>query len=680
MLETYTQALVQALHAHPNWGFALAFFIAFLESLAVIGTIVPGSVTMTIIGALVGAHVMPGYWTFFVVVIGALCGDFLSYWFGYHYDTRLAKMWPFSTHPQWIKTGELFFQKHGGKSVIIGRFFGPIRSFVPLIAGFLHMNPVYFTIAVIPAAILWAIFYMTPGILLGALSTELPPGIATKFMLTILLALLGIWILIWLTRFIIRRLWVGFDIAVGKLWQAMRNNKSWHFITTPLADPREPNLHEQLLLLVVTIISFSLLLTVLWNITHHGILTALNKPLNALLQNSRTDIMDSVMTIFTLLGDRKCILGFSVAMLAWLSWQRYWRAAAHWLLLMVLVISSALAIKYGYYSPRPLPDLPSNSASSLPSGHTVFTMAFFGFLAVLISHELPRLQKKYCYKVALFLVLLAGFSRLYLGPHWLTDIVSSFLLGFVCVLIVTLSYRRHLTTHLAPKKLIIHSSIMLLVIWTSYSTIKYSSTLEYHSIHHTTVALTTENWWNKNDNPVPTLRDGRLGNPADPLNIQWHGSLISIKEHLEKKGWENHSSLLDFAGLLERESLQDPERRLPLLPQLFHQRAPVLLMTKRNKANQFDAVLYLWESDTALTNSQTPLWVGTLKKYEPHEERFSLSLTKIKPKTLSDVLPLLAENASPFKTTLIFLPDEKRSQLPQEWKWDGKILQLDENS
>jgi membrane protein DedA with SNARE-associated domain/membrane-associated phospholipid phosphatase len=676
MLETYAHGLITALHAHPNWGYFLTFFVAFVESLAVIGTIVPGSVTMTAIGALVGARVMPASWTLLIAILGALTGDLLSYWVGKHYDQRLTKMWPFNTHPQWIIAGKLFFEKHGGKSVIIGRFFGPVRSFVPLIAGLLQMHPLYFLLAAIPSATLWAIAYLVPGILLGALSMELPPSLASKFVLYVLIALVVIWLLIWFTRFIAQQLWGAIDLAVNKLWTAMRARKAWHFITTPLADPREPDLHDQLMLAFSALAAFSLLLIFLWNITHHGVLTAFNQPIHTLLQSIRTPLIDSIMTLFTLLGDRKCILSFAVVILGWLTWQRNWRAAAHWLALMILVIGSALAIKYGYYSPRPSPDLPANSTSSLPSGHTIFTLAFFGFLSVLISHELPHAQKKRCYKIALTMVLLAAFSRIYLGPHWLTDIIVSFLLGLVCVLVVTISYRRHLTSHISPKKLSLASIVLLLILWSSYSVIKYSETFEFHRQHTATLHLTSSDWWQKTNDLIPTIRHNRLSNPIDPLNIEWQGSLPSIKKHLENQGWKSHSSELELTGFLERLSLQESDRRLPLLPQLYHNHAPALLMTKLNQKNRYEWVLYLWASDIQFIDSPTPLWIGTLKKYEnPHEKLFHLS-AKDNSASNVDALPAVLDNTHILKTTIVISPAEKHANTQRPLQWNGKILQL----
>jgi membrane protein DedA with SNARE-associated domain/membrane-associated phospholipid phosphatase len=680
MFDNFAHGLAETFHAHPHWALTIAFSVAFVESIAVIGTIVPGSVTMTAIGVLVGTGVMPASLTFVVSILGALTGDILSYSFGKIHHHRLKKMWPFAKHPQWISTGEHFFEKHGGKSIIIGRFFGPVRSFVPLIAGFLQMHPLYFILAAIPSATLWAIVYLTPGILLGALSVELPPSLATKFILYFLLGFVGLWILTWLVKIIMQKFWGAIDHFINILWQRMRARKAWHFITTPLADPREPNLHEQLMLLLGAILAFILSLIFLWNITHHGVLTGLNQPIYHFLQSIRTPFVDKVMVLFTLLGDRKCILTFSVVILCWLSLQRQWRAAAHWLALMVLVIGSALSIKWGYYSPRPHIDMPSNSTSSLPSGHAIFTLSFFGFLAVLISHELARPLKKRSYQVVLGLVLLTGFSRIYLGAHWLTDIIASYLIGLSCLLLVTISYRRHLTLHLSPKKLALASSIILVLIWSIYSTLRFSETYQFHAIRWPKTEMAYQNWWQHSSSDIPNLRVNRFGQPAEPLNIQWRGSLDKIKEELEKQGWHYTSTELDLKGFLERLSLQDPSRRLPLISPLFQNRAPVLLMTKFNAHNHFEAILYLWPSEIQILNGQTPLWLGTLKKYKDVHQELLHSSTSAQSGTFNEEFSILLKDTQKSKTFMITVSPDNQNAIPAQWNWSGKILQLDNGS
>ena len=72
-------------------------------------------------------------------VSGAVLGNSVSYWIGRRYGGGLARLWPFSLEPDLLPNGMRFFERHGGKSVFIGRFFGPIRAVIPLAAGIMRM-------------------------------------------------------------------------------------------------------------------------------------------------------------------------------------------------------------------------------------------------------------------------------------------------------------------------------------------------------------------------------------------------------------------------------------------------------------------------------------------------------------------------------------------------------------
>ena len=71
--------------------------------------------------------------------LGAFIGDALSYWIGHRWGAQLRSRWPFSRYPQWLDRGEAMFRRHGIKSIVIARFVGAVRPFVPAIAGMLHM-------------------------------------------------------------------------------------------------------------------------------------------------------------------------------------------------------------------------------------------------------------------------------------------------------------------------------------------------------------------------------------------------------------------------------------------------------------------------------------------------------------------------------------------------------------
>ncbi|HEY1611297.1 MAG TPA: phosphoesterase, partial [Paraburkholderia sp.] len=88
--------LQHLLAAHAAWTYAFVFAAAFLESLALIGTLIPGSMALFLAGAFVGTGTLNLGWLFVVAIAGAIAGDGVSYWLGHYHRERLYKLWPFS--------------------------------------------------------------------------------------------------------------------------------------------------------------------------------------------------------------------------------------------------------------------------------------------------------------------------------------------------------------------------------------------------------------------------------------------------------------------------------------------------------------------------------------------------------------------------------------------------------
>ena len=95
--------------------------------------------------------------------VGAAFGDWVSYWVGLKLEYTVAHIWPLSRHPELIPRGEAFMKKWGVVGIFIGRFFGPLRASVPLIAGIFEMPFWQFQIANFISAFIWAATLLTIG-------------------------------------------------------------------------------------------------------------------------------------------------------------------------------------------------------------------------------------------------------------------------------------------------------------------------------------------------------------------------------------------------------------------------------------------------------------------------------------------------------------------------------------
>ena len=241
MLHTEYALFTHWLYQHHIWAGFFTFLIAFLESLIIIGTIIPGSITMTAVGIMMGAGVMPISISLCLAIAGAFIGDGISYIIGYRYRDTLPHRWPFRLAPKLMNKGKEYFEKHGGKSVFIGRFVGAIRAMVPVIAGMMHMKPwQYFPISFC-SAILWAIVYLFPGFLIGYASEALPPGLASHIIIYLFIFLILLWAVYWLAKQITVHLGKNIDHILDNKWSAMRKSTSWHWLTT-FAMRKTPNI------------------------------------------------------------------------------------------------------------------------------------------------------------------------------------------------------------------------------------------------------------------------------------------------------------------------------------------------------------------------------------------------------------------------------------------------------
>lgn len=190
----YFQPLLLWLHNHPDWALWFTFLISLTESFAIIGSLIPGSVAMTAIGILAGSGAMRIDLTLLAATLGAIAGDGASYALGHTFSEKLANFWPFKRYPHLLSYGKSYFSRHGGKSVLIGRFFGPLRSIIPVIAGMMHMQRWHFFLANILSAIGWACLYILPGFFIGEAGSELPGGTAMLLFGGVLIILGLIWL------------------------------------------------------------------------------------------------------------------------------------------------------------------------------------------------------------------------------------------------------------------------------------------------------------------------------------------------------------------------------------------------------------------------------------------------------------------------------------------------------
>ena len=606
--------LLQWLNIHPHLAGLVIFLICAAESIAIIGTIIPGTIAMTAIGTLVGAGVIPMWTTFVWAIVGAVVGDNISYWIGHHFKGNLRRMWPFSTRPQWLDSGEKFFNRYGSMSVVIGRFIGPTRAIVPVVAGMLRMPPLRFILTSLLASTGWAPIYMLPGIVIGEATLELPPDLAANMMLRLILTALFILFCMWIAYklFILVRDKINYGLSY--VWDKLEESRYFSFITTALRHHDDKNTHGQIILAFYLLLSALAFFYLAFYLSMHPPVTiVINNAVFNIFRSLRTPHGDNIMIFFTMLGDKKVLVPVVAIVTAWLLLKKHWRTFFHAVGLFGLTAVSIVTFKHVTHVIRPWGIATSPETYSFPSGHSALATSFYIGLSLLLLQSKQIRCKYLVFFCAVLVIAAVSTSRLYLGAHWFTDVAGGWLLSATILMAVVLSYNRNREVNFPVKGIALTAILLVLlgasaVTWHSFNKLKTS----YTQLDWPTYNVKVSDWWvqDKNSN-LPLYRIGRVGLPVEVLNLQWVGSLDDIKKLLLSQGWQEPSRT-GWSDILPRLSDVTSAEHLPLLSPLYLDKKPVLVLLKNLNGSKKPIVLRLWDSNISIQGTSKELWVGSV--------------------------------------------------------------------
>jgi membrane protein DedA with SNARE-associated domain len=196
-METLVQPTLAFISAHSSWAFPVMFITSFGESFAFLSLLFPGTSILIVAGTLMSAGTLP-FWPVVVgAVIGAVLGDSVSFWLGHRYGGGIARIWPFTRSPDLLPNGVRYFAKHGGTSVFLGRFFGPVLAVIPLAAGIMRMPRGRFWFANVTSALVWAPMLLFAGDAVGDVGDRLVGSADTVLLVFGAVTLFGIGGVIW---------------------------------------------------------------------------------------------------------------------------------------------------------------------------------------------------------------------------------------------------------------------------------------------------------------------------------------------------------------------------------------------------------------------------------------------------------------------------------------------------
>ena len=595
--------------AHPIAAGGLIFLIAFCDSVVVLGILVPALPLLFGIGALIGLGHIDGTYAITCAAIGAFLGDGIGYWVGHRWGPQLRDHWPFRRYPQLLDRGEQVFRRHGAKGILIARFVGAIRAFVPAIAGMLGMPLRRYVPMSLLACYLWAGLFLAPGWIFGA-SYDAVAAVADRLVMVlgVLVLVLGLaWAAVLYTyRWFDRH--ANQLLARALLWT--RAHPRMGRYAAALIDPKRPE-SASLAILAACLLAigwawFALLVTV-WMRDEP---LALDLSVFQLMYELRNPLADRLMAGIASIGDWEVLLPAASLALAWLVWRRRWSAAAHWV--AALAFGLVLTTGLSYLVDMPLPPT-APSGFGFPSVSVTMATITFGFFAVLIARELPGRTRVWPYMVSGLVAALLGFARLYLGAHWLSDVVGGMLLGIVWLLLLGIAYRRRVERSfwMRPLATLFYLSFAVAALWHAPRAV--DPLLERFHAPPPALVFDARHWWERDWAQLPAHRRERDPSRRWSLELQVAGPLEPLRAHLEARGWQAQPQA-DWTGTLGLLDDDLPPQEQPVLPATLGTGAEALLM-RREAGDGRLHVLRLWRAPARLDDG-TPLWIGVTQILE----------------------------------------------------------------
>ncbi len=602
------QPLLDWVEQHPHWAGVLTMLIACGESLAMVGIIVPGIAMLWGVGALVGLGKLELFPILVWTAIGAFIGDVASYWLGYRFNEQLRTIWPLNKYPDLIPKGEAFFVKHGGKSVVLGRFGGPLRAVIPAVAGILRMPIGRFIAIDIFAAIVWAPPTILPGVAIGA-SLGIASEIASRLIVVVLAVIVGVGLLFWLVRRIFNFLQPRADALLEKAVVWSKSHRYLGIAIAAVVDPERPESRGLIFLGGALLLMVWAFLQILGSLSVAGPLLHVDGTVASVVHDFRTPWTDSMMIGFAALSEPAVIMVFAGVIAGWLLVGRYYLAAAHW----VAAIAYGVLMPIALHVVLALPSFEFDSerivAEAFPSMNMTLTTVVLGFFAVMLSREVPASLRWIPYGATLIMLTLVALALIYLEQQTVSNATGGFVLGLAWVFLLGIAYRRHAERNVAARAMAALSLSVLALSMAWRTTHIEQSQFETAVQERPAVAVYTADWLSSKWQDLAAFRSDWEGVATQPFTFQWAGDLDALKEKLAASGWHDPVPLTVWN--VAQWLAPNPEfESLPVLPQIHDGKYAALVLTKHTDTPSRQLVLRLWHSRFKLQENGTPIWVG----------------------------------------------------------------------
>lgn len=416
------------------WLYVVVALLAAAESAALVGLVIPGEAALLVGGFAASQGRVSLPILIVAATVSAIVGDSIGYELGRHLGprVRVTKVGQWVGEDRWTKA-EGFIARRGGPAVLLGRWVGLLRALVPGVAGMTRMPYPRFLVWNVLGAMVWAPAVVSAGYFAGSSFKRVERwfGRASLLILAVALSAAGLWVAArWIAEHRSAATRVGARIRSSRVARQIVRAAS------PIVTRLQPNRAFLVVMaatfLMVGVAGWALAETFDAVVGAEGIARA-DQPVASWFDAHRTAGLTSVMrAVSTLGGGTGAVVVAALVGVA--GWRRWGRRAP---VLMAVSFGGALAlsqaIKHLVGRTRPVTSGATFDGFAFPSGHTTVAVAVWGAVALVVATRQPWRRQVAVWAGAIGIGALVGFSRAYLGAHWLTDVIGGWLLGTVWI-------------------------------------------------------------------------------------------------------------------------------------------------------------------------------------------------------------------------------------------------------
>ena len=587
----WTQDLLNWLTENPGWAGFWVFVMSFVESLALVGILVPGIIILFGIGALISL------------------GDIVSYAIGRRYRSSLADMWPFARFPKMLERGRQYFQDHGPKSVVIGRFVGPLRPVIPVTAGMLGLEPRRFLLVDIPACIAWTPAYLIPGMLFGA-SLEVASEYAGRMSLVLIIAVVVLWLTWWV-------IWTAYEFLASRSARWLRHFIRWlrrhplfRRIAGPLLDSNQPEVLSITMMGLLLVVLFWGMVILLFLSPFSATPQSIDQAVQAYALALRNHIADPLMIALTQLSRLSVLIPTSMAVLLWLIGAGRKKAALHWLVAMGGGVVLQVLIGWALRSTPILNEAGVNQQYD-PSAALTLVTVVLGYFAVMIARELKRRKRKWPYAITGLLLSLLVLSRLYLGLDWLSGALVGVALGMAWTFVVGIAYRQRAMRSFSGTAASVIFFGMLATTFAWQVEQNLESDIAALKVPLLQREIAAQKWWQSEWQSLPRERTPLKTVAAREFNFQYAGDPEDLASVLAAFGWQE-AAPANWRWTILSMNPEPSEQSLPPLKRDYRGRADSLLLHRLGGDPKAQETLRIWDSGVRLQPTGEAVFLGQI--------------------------------------------------------------------